>query len=1363
MGTIINLRFILLSLLFLFATSAVSAKPISIQQIPDDLKPWQDWVLYGEEEIRCPFLYQNIKTRRCAWPTVLKLDLQSSQGSFSQQWHAYTDSFLTLPGDAKHWPQTVKVDGSDAIVVTRNGRPGVWVSAGKHSLSGRFHWSSMPESLLVPADTGLIDLKINNNVIPLPDIDASGKLWLRERDTGKAGKDKDGDHLDIQVFRRVTDLIPQQVTTRLVINVSGSQREVVVGKALLDDFIPLRLDSRLPARLEPGGQLRLQVRPGQWTINLTARASGEVKQSSPGANLSPWPDEEIWSFDAQNHLRLIEIEGVPAVDPRQTNLPPDWRQFPAYKLGPTSSMVYKQIRRGDPDPAPDQLSLSRELWLDHDGGGFTVKDSIKGSMTQQWRLEAGDELQLGRAVVDGQPQFITSLPGKTSRGVEVRHGTIQLDADSRMAGDIDTFPAVGWQHDFQSARANLHLPPGWDVFSVRGTDNVPHSWLQRWTLLDLFVVLIIGISAARMWNLAYGAIALVTVTVLWHEPLAPTYIFLNLLAAIALIRVLPKGVFASIVRTYRSLSLVALVLIAVPFMVHEIRTGIYPQLEIPGQVQTHREDYATPMSTTPMSTEELHGLREKGGVVAKRAIGKLYNDYDAIGEGVLSSNVPLSRIDPQANIQTGPGLPQWRWRSVLLSWNGPVEQHQQVNVIFINPVTNLILSFLRVALLVVFSACLFGINYRKGKGFSFNAKTLMPIILVVMLLPIGSQESHAGTIPDENILKELKTRLTAAPDCLPDCAQSPVMSMHIAEHEMTLQVDVHAVENVAVPLPAHVKQWFPQQVTLDGKQPEGLYRTPAGELWINVAKGQHRVVLVGDMPERNSFTLPMPLTPHRVVVQAEGWVVDGVHEDGVPDRQLQLTRLQANDKPQQRDTLEPGVFPGFATVNRTLRLGLDWQIETWVRRTSPTGNAIVMEFPLLEGESVITENVRVENGRVLVSMSPGQSDMFWLSSLEKRDTLTLAATRTTEWTEVWRADISPIWHAELDGIPVVHHQDREGKWLPEWRPYPGETASLLITRPQGVEGQTLTIDNSQLTIKPGKRATDTSLTLSLRSSQGGQHTVTLPESVELQSVSINGSEQPVRQEGRKVTLPIVPGKQQVTMQWRDSRPLSMRYRTAAMDLGMASVNHRINLQLGRDRWVLLTGGPRLGPAVLYWSVLIVIVLIAVILGRIKLTPLRTWHWLLLGIGLSQVSVIIGLIVVGWLLALGGRCRLPANVSNGNFNGLQIVIAGLTVIALSLLVFAIEQGLLGYPDMIVAGNGSSAYNMNWYQDRTTSIPDSAWVLAVPIFVYRILMLAWALWLAFAVLRWLKWGWGCYSTNGLWRKKAKIIKDGVKLEK
>lgn len=435
------IRLVVLFLAFLLIHTGGYAKPISSEQIPDELKPWQAWVLYGEDSLPCPFVYNDIKQRRCAWPTELVLQLEAGTGTFSQQWHVFADSMLTLPGDKKHWPQGVKIDDNDAIVISNKGRPAIWVSAGEHSISGRFQWSQVPESLLVPADTGLIRLAVNNKAILVPDVDVNGKLWLRERDTGK--QDKEGDHIEIQVFRHVNDLIPQQLTARLVLNVSGSQREVVVGKALLEGFIPLNLKSRLPAMLEPDGRLRLQVRPGKWTIELVSRATAEVTQLTPDKNPPPWSQDEIWSFQSQNSLRLVEVEGVPTVDPRQTSLPAEWRKFPAYRLNPVATMSFKQIRRGDPEPAPDQLSLNRELWLDHQGGGYTVKDNIKGSMTQKWRLEAGPGLQLGRAVIDGQPQFITSLPGKTSHGVEVRRGAIKLTADSRMTGDIATLPASG--------------------------------------------------------------------------------------------------------------------------------------------------------------------------------------------------------------------------------------------------------------------------------------------------------------------------------------------------------------------------------------------------------------------------------------------------------------------------------------------------------------------------------------------------------------------------------------------------------------------------------------------------------------------------------------------------------------------------------------------------------------------------------------------------------------------------------------------------------------------------------------------------------------------------------------------------------
>ncbi len=100
---------------------------------------------------------------------------------------------------------------------------------------------------------------------------------------------------------------------------------------------------------------------------------------------------------------------------------------------------------------------------------------------------------------------------------------------------------------------------------------------------------------------------------------------------------------------------------------------------------------------------------------------------------------------------------------------------------------------------------------------------------------------------------------------------------------------------------------------------------------------------------------------------------------------------------------------------------------------------------------------------------------------------------------------------------------------------------------------------------------------------------------------------------------------------------------------------------------------------------------------------------------------------------------------------------MSMVALPLLFLAAKQGLLGVPAMQIAGNGSTAYTLNWYQDRSGSLLPQAWVLSVPLLVYRLLMLAWALWLAFALLRWLRWGWTCFSTHGLWRKVERKKKE------
>ena len=188
----------------------------------------------------------------------------------------------------------------------------------------------------------------------------------------------------------------------------------------------------------------------------------------------------------------------------------------------------------------------------------------------------------------------------------------------------------------------------------------------------------------------------------------------------------------------------------------------------------------------------------------------------------------------------------------------------------------------------------------------------------------------------------------------------------------------------------------------------------------------------------------------------------------------------------------------------------------------------------------------------------------------------------------------------------------------------------------------------------------------------------------------------------------------------------------------------------------MAGGPRWGPAILFWSYLVVIVLAAVGLGRARLTPLKTWQWVLLGMGLTQVPAPLALIIVGWLLALKLREQHAMPGHWLGFNALQVGLAVLTLVALISLFQAVKAGLIGNPEMQIVGNNSSAAILNWTQDRVAETLPRPWVFTLPIWSYRALMLAWSLWLAFALLGWLKWGWHCFSREGLWKKAPRRIK-------
>jgi hypothetical protein len=175
--------------------------------------------------------------------------------------------------------------------------------------------------------------------------------------------------------------------------------------------------------------------------------------------------------------------------------------------------------------------------------------------------------------------------------------------------------------------------------------------------------------------------------------------------------------------------------------------------------------------------------------------------------------------------------------------------------------------------------------------------------------------------------------------------------------------------------------------------------------------------------------------------------------------------------------------------------------------------------------------------------------------------------------------------------------------------------------------------------------------------------------------------------------------------------------------------------------------------VLYWSQLIVLLLAAWLLARFAPTPLRFHHWLLLGLGFSAFAWSAYALVVLWLILLGLRARASTERFNvSTFNLLQAGLAALTVLSLIVLIGAVPTGLLGLPDMHVAGQGSSAWNLHWFADQSANALPGAGVLSVSLWAYKIAMLAWALWLANALIGWLRWGFEAWTHGGYWRRNA-----------
>lgn len=1347
------------------------------EAVPESLRPWTPWVLWRRNlDQNSPRPYNRPDTRWGLWPGTLQIEADGAGATFVVRARMFQADWLTLPGGTgpgQVWPQQVEVADrgseisspapfSPGLVLERQGRPAVWLEPGDWQIRGKFFWPTLPERLLVPPDTGVLQARVDGRELEMPMPDGGGALWLRQ---DPRSEETTENFLALQAYGLIEDGAPLWLRMEIELTVSGEAREENLGCVIPPGWKLAAVDSPIPVMIEENGQALARVKAGRWMVRLSAfRLDHPTTLAFPdGARFSEW----LVAFQARPDFRSVEVEGVVSVDVAQTTFPDPWRGNPVYRWDKGSSLTLTERQRGSGETAPSGLIVNRDWWLGEDGKEFVFRDRIQGTAQTIWRLDATEGQTPGAVTQNGRGLLLTRNPDTGTTGVEIRERELNLTATGTMSR-TESLSATGWNADADRLEVRLHLPPGWRALAVHGPDWVNGEWITLWSLLDLFVLLLFTLALFRLYGTGIAILGFLTLALTYHEIGSARFSWLALLAPLALLGVVQHAKVRVWLQAWKWLSAVVLLAILVPFISQQVQQALFPQLENPdmypqGSVVFDSEvqkaaDFMMQTAPSPAPLE-----------ADQSSMTSSIREYTAgWGKGTPSRRAEMKNegnlgFDPKARIQTGPGIPQWSWRTVLLQWNSPVTAGATIEAVLIPPALERALGAIRVLLVLILAWVLLRRPARLHAGKKPSSiPASVPGAAAALLLVTGifsASPVHATeAFPPPELLQTLEQRLLEPPDAFPNAAEIAVAKLELTERQLSLELEIHAAADVAIPLPGRLPAWSPLSIEMDGA-PASAVRRADEAVWIAVPEGIHHVHVRGLIPDTLEWDWSFNLRPRRVEISAPGWTVTGLRPDGTPENQI----LFARTPPEAGDPVKTGgttfdrqPLENLVQVRRSIELGLNWRVHTEVIRLTPAGRPFSLRIPALPGENIVTP--QIESGGegadrwVEVRFGANQNRLAWDGELSPTGELVLQTPEHAAWVEYWEVIASAVWNVRSEGIAPIFEANLS-ELRPIWLPWPGENVHLFIERPEAVPGATITVDSATYTLSPGLRQTTGRLEVALRASLADSFSVGLPPESEITGLLLDGKPSPVRREQDSLLIPVRPGAQSIEISWR--MPEGIAFRTASPPVSFSEIPANLNLQMDvpSDRWVLWTEGPLRGPAVRFWTVLVVSLLAALVLARVPASPLSTVEWLLLGLGLTQAALPTTACIVAWLFFIAWRGQ-PSfqKLPRPAYNGAQILLVAATPPVLLALLWVVAEGLLGSPEMFVSGQGSSASQLIWYSNPSTAeIPPVAF-LSISIWWYRLAMLLWALWLALALLRWIQTGWRHLLEGGFFKRKS-----------
>ena len=1316
--------------------------------VPSELEDWKDWVLADHPNIYCPINDTSRQRLPCVWISELQVELTSGINAridFRIRGQANADSHVELPSSDKR-PVSVQLNGSPANVGVFQDSSRVFVSSGEFTITGHISLDSVPRSLSIPRSAAIVRLSIDGEDVAVPRIE-NGNLWLQAQVLVEESKNA----LRLDVFRRVRDDIPQILDTRIRLSVDGENRVETLGKPNFEGFRAISVNADVPVQVTKDGTFLVQVSRGVSWVSVRAVSERVLSEFTPTSRGAYWPMSETWVYIARTQHRTADVEGVNPVDPTLVDSP--FGSAPTYEvpLGSTLRLVNEQ--RGNPNPKPALFNLSREIWLGFDGSSIVASDEIVADVQSETRIEA--DYELGAVRVDGANRLVTYIGDEADyeTGITLHPSERRVESVSILESRSD-ISANGWLVDADSLNINLNVPPGWKLLWTSGVDRVDESWLSSWwNLWDIFISVLIVVVLYRVGGIPVAVVVSIAILLGYQEHTAPAIGWLLLGLVLLVERQINSDVARRVTQIVYWTLLVPVAVISIYVAANNLRQAVYPQLDtaigselIHTEIASNDEEILYRSSTIRRENFDLQSPIE----LADRSRSKTRSDEALEEEIVVSGSFvdePLSQ-QPIVAVQTGPGRPTWEWHKVALEWTGPVSKDQRIDFTFLPPPATRIVFVLIAVLHLLMLLILVMARIRDQIDLPPRFRRVLSLLL------LGAVTTSANaSFPDAELLEELENRLTELPECVPGCASLERATLSMSdENALQIELTLLAGAKVAVPLPKVTPRTSLLAVSQDGlRQP--LFHDSSGRTYVEVDEGQSQVSMRFNVRGLDDLVVDFPLKAAQISKDVCCWRVAESVESNQQRIVLNRQKDDADDVSLTSSTYE---FERPLVVERILDLQHEPTVRTTVRVSGIRDENLSMEIPLLTGETVLDDHITVRNSNVVVVFDPNVNVITWRSSILLEDELVISAPAYTERTEQWYVRGSDFWRFEGDGVTPSQSERNATVYLPRQ----GETLTLKLTKPTPVPGNTLTVKNVDLSSTVGSRASTHTATFRIESSVADTFGIELPSGSLLEGMTIDGRDQPLST-GPLVNFPITHGEHLYGVRWRMEEAIWLLYETPDLAMSESARNVSHSVQLAKNRWILFLGGPALGSAVLFWGVVIVTVLVGLTLTYLPRFPLTKLDAILVAVGATLANIWALLFVALWTLSIWWRARTKLDdLPLYAFRLIQIALGLLTLIGLLALLFTVLSALQTPPDMYITTSSIlsdrttfsplDAHLLRWFADESSVELPTAWVFSLPFWVYQLTMLAWSLWLVFALIKWVRATFTALSEPMFWGK-------------